>query len=206
MSLRSDTRAIQKIVGAKADGVYGPRTAGLILAHLKQADDVVELPRVTVPDSKTIDARTLKNLATLEPKAQVKFKKFILRAQAIAAALGCDYKAISGTRGKAEQNKLYAKGRTAPGRKVTNARYGYSNHNFAIALDFGVFAGNKYIDNTDPSRASAVHRAVAAVAEEYGIDWGGNWKSFKDVPHFEVKSNLTTTQKRARLFSGKPIL
>nr|WP_295770097.1 M15 family metallopeptidase [Rhodoferax sp.] len=38
----------------------------------------------------------------------------------------------------AEQDALYAQGRTAPGNKVTNAKSGDSNHNFGIAFDIGV--------------------------------------------------------------------
>jgi peptidoglycan L-alanyl-D-glutamate endopeptidase CwlK len=203
MSLRNTTKKIQKLVGAKQDGVYGPNTAARILAAL-QSDSTEPPP---APEIKAeLDARTLKNLRTLEAKAQEKFLPFIRKAKAIAASMGCDYVAISGTRGEKEQNDLYAKGRTKPGRKVTNAKYGYSNHNFGIALDFGVFQGRKYLDGDNPKKAAAVHKAVAALAEEHGIDWGGNWRSFKDIPHFEIKTSLTTAQKRARLFSGKTIL
>ena len=42
----------------------------------------------------------------------------------------------SGYRSFAEQDKLYAQGRTEPGMKVTNARGGYSQHNWGIAADF----------------------------------------------------------------------
>lgn len=201
-TLNAQTREIQRAVGVTADGIYGPMTAAAIRAKLGLVDPSPE--PVTLSD--VIDARTKKNLLTLEPKAQKIFAKFIPKAKAIAAAMGCEYVAISGTRGKDEQNRLYAKGRTAPGNKVTNARYGYSNHNFGLALDFGVFSGGKYLDSSDPSRAAAVHCAVAAIAEKHGIEWGGSWKRFKDLPHFEVKTSLTTAQKRQRLFAGKPIL
>ncbi|BBP87504.1 hypothetical protein BsIDN1_11220 [Bacillus safensis] len=42
----------------------------------------------------------------------------------------------SGYRSFAEQNKLYSQGRTAPGKIVTNAKGGQSNHNYGLAIDY----------------------------------------------------------------------
>ena len=39
-------------------------------------------------------------------------------------------------RSSAEQDELYTHGRTAPGPIVTNAKGGFSAHNFGLALDF----------------------------------------------------------------------
>lgn len=203
--LRPITRKIQRLVGAEDDGLFGPNTAVLTLAALESGTALPVTPPEP-PEECVLDARTRRNLDTLLPKARAKFKPFILRAKAVAAAMGCEYRAISGTRGEKEQNALYAKGRTTPGPRVTNARYGYSNHNFGIALDFGVFKGRQYLDGADPPKAAAVHRAVGALAAQYGIDWGGEWRRFKDLPHFEVRTGLTLAQKRARLKAGTPIL
>lgn len=197
MSLRDQIKEIQSLVGATADGIFGPNTARKVISALQTE---------YAPMAGALDNRTKRNLSTLEPKAQDKFREFIFHAKSIAASLGVDYVAISGTRGEEEQNALYAKGRTAPGKKVTNARYGYSNHNFGIALDFGVFDGREYLDSVDPPRAAGTHRAVAEVAGRYGIEWGGNWKTFKDYPHFEIKTNLSTSEKRARIRAGESIL
>lgn len=102
--------------------------------------------------------------------------------------MGCDYVAISGTRSCAEQNALFAQGRTKAGKKVTNAKCGESNHNFGIALDFGVFDGGRYLDNDEPTRARRVHAAVGEIAARHGVEWGGNWVTFVDAPHFQVTS------------------
>jgi hypothetical protein len=48
----------------------------------------------------------------------------------------------------AEQDALYAQGRTKPGKIVTKARGGFSNHNFGVAFDIGVFKGG-----SDPEKA-----------------------------------------------------
>ena len=43
-----------------------------------------------------------------------------------------------GLRTVEEQNELYAQGRTKPGKIVTNAKGGYSYHNYGLAFDFAV--------------------------------------------------------------------
>ena len=146
----------------------------------------------------SLHARTLKNIATLDPKAQDAFVLFATIAQKVAAENGCEYIMIGGNRTWKEQDALYAKGRTQPGGKVTNARGGYSNHNFGIAADFGVFSGKVYLDESDPARADKVHRACAAHAEDCGLDWGGHWQSFQDTPHYEIHTVLSLQQKRER--------
>lgn len=150
-----------------------------------------------------MNTRTAKNIATLDPKAQKHFKAFAEQAEALVSSLGCDYIGISGNRTYAEQDKLYAQGRTAAGKIVTNAKGGQSNHNFAIAMDFGVFKNKKYLDSgtkAEKSLASGIHRMVAEkLAKKHGLEWGGSWTSFKDQPHFEVKTGLSMAEKRARM-------
>lgn len=197
--LRATTKNVQHIVGVEPDGVWGPLTAAAVLRKL--TDTIT----ASVPGD-DLDSRTLKYLRTLEPAARRKFIPFIRRAKSIAASMGADYRAISGTRGKEEQDALYAKGRTTPGPRVTNAQYGYSNHNFGIALDFGVFSGGEYLDSSAPRRAAAIHKAVGALASRYGLEWGGDWTSFTDLPHFEVATGLSMSEKRRRLRAGIPLL
>ncbi len=200
-ALRATTKEIQQLLGVEADGVWGPMTAAAALRRLAPKSSV-SLDEA----GDELDKRTLANLRTLEPKAQEVFLPFIRRAQAIAATMGADYIAISGTRNEAQQNALYAKGRSVPGHVVTNAKYGFSNHNFGIALDFGVFSGGKYLDNASPRRAAEIHKAIGSLARKYGIEWGGDWTGFQDPPHYEVESPLTMAQKRVRLRNGTTIL
>jgi peptidoglycan L-alanyl-D-glutamate endopeptidase CwlK len=152
------------------------------------------------------DDRTEKNLLTLDPKAVIIFRPFIKEAKEIAASHGCEYIGISGHRTWAEQDALYAQGRTKPGSIVTNAKGGQSNHNFGIAMDFGVFKDGKYLDSSNPSTADKVHKAVGVIASKYGLEWGGEWTSIKDYPHFEVRTGLTTFQKRERYSKNNSIL
>ena len=157
-------------------------------------------------DLSVLDERSAKNVATLHTKVQQPFKNWIAECQILAKAHGYEYKAISGNRTWEEQAKIYAQGRTAPGKIVTNAKPGFSNHNYGIAVDMGVFKDGKYLDSSKPSEAEAFHRKAATVAEKYGIEWGGSWKSFKDYPHFEYKTGKTISQLRQIVLEGKDIL
>src|SRR5262245_57376273 len=147
------------------------------------------------------DARSEKNINTLLPKAQEKARAFL---QSVIDA-GINAKIIGGSRTFAEQDDLFAQGRTKPGRIVTNARGGFSNHNFGITFDVGVFEGANYLGE------SPKYKAVGALGMELGLDWGGNWKSFVDEPHFQLrpkwagdmKESVMLAELRTRKDSGK---
>jgi peptidoglycan L-alanyl-D-glutamate endopeptidase CwlK len=166
---------------------------------------VTPLPSSITVDLSVLDERSAKNVATLHARVQSIFRDWITECQIIAKAHGYEYKAISGNRTWEEQAKIYAQGRTAPGKIVTNAKPGYSNHNFGIAVDMGVFKDGKYLDGSKPSEAEAFHRKAATIAEKYGIEWGGSWKSFKDYPHFEYKTGKALAQLRQLVTEGKDI-
>lgn len=91
-----------------------------------------------------------------------------------------------------EQNKLFAQGRTTPGKVVTNARAGQSLHNYGHAFDIAFKDAKGKVDweDTEP------YSRFAAIAKRHGLAWGGDWKSFKDVPHFEPP-NYTWRNARA---------
>ena len=188
MSLVDDIKAIQRAVGAEPDGIFGPQSAGKVLEHLARVEMVDDSGETPTP----LDGRTLRTLATLYAKAIQMFEDFTLLAKATAATFGCDYVAISGHRTWKEQDELYLR---VP--KVTNAPGGYSNHNFGIAVDFGVFRGKVYLDASDAELARRVHAACAAHAKACGLEWGGDWKGkLKDSPHYEVSTGLSLAAKR----------
>lgn len=103
-----------------------------------------------------------------------------------------------GFRSREQQDRLYAKGRTAPGSIVTNARgSSYSSQHqwgiaFDIAMKYDVDGDGKVTDDTwNPKGFSE----VAKIAKSIGLGWGGDWKSFQDTPHFYLKKWGSTTTK-----------
>lgn len=94
-----------------------------------------------------------------------------------------------------EQDALYAKGRSAKGRIVTNAKGGHSYHNYGLAIDIvllkdtngdGSYDTASWETNVDfDGDGKADWMEVVAVFKKYGYEWGGDWKRFKDLPHFQ---------------------
>ena len=147
----------------------------------------------------TFDERTERNISTLHPAVQPRAREFMLLALALAAKHGVIVRIISGLRSNAEQDALNAKGRTAQGPKVTNARAGHSNHNFGTAWDIGLFKGKAYL------AASPIYREIGIASRSLGLTWGGDFRSFPDTPHYEVPTGLTLAQMRQRVAAGKDI-
>ncbi|SDY30099.1 M15 family metallopeptidase [Hymenobacter psychrophilus] len=90
-----------------------------------------------------------------------------------------------GYRSAAEQDALYAQGRTRPGLIVTYKRGGESKHNTqpARALDVALLLANGQVSWS----AELLGRfARLMLLADPAIRWGGYWPKFKDRPHFEV--------------------
>ena len=144
----------------------------------------------------TLDPRTEKNIATLLPIAQQAARRFMKIA-------GSSCKIISGTRTYAEQDALHAQGRGVPGRVVTNAVGGQSNHNFAIAWDVGIFDGTDYVDgSTRAEEQMYISLAHRIKADNSALEWGGDWHSIVDNPHYQMATGKTLSQVRAAFESG----
>ena len=122
---------------------------------------------------------------------------------ALCAQAGVAVMLTQGLRTWKEQDALYAQGRTAPpiGRKyiVTNAKGGSSWHNFGLAFDIVVLdsIGKANWDTSHPGWARA-----AKIGKSLGLEWGGDWKSFKDLPHFQSVGELALADARAMFPSG----
>jgi hypothetical protein len=112
------------------------------------------------------------------------------------AANGTVVEVVQGLRTFAEQDALYAKGRTTPGGIVTQARGGESNHNFGLAVDLCPFTNDK----PDWNAPMAVWAAIGAAAETHGLEWGGQWKKFLDKPHVQLPA--MTVKECARCYEA----
>lgn len=144
-----------------------------------------------------MDTRSKKNIETLHPVAQQWARAFLQEIEdSKRLPEGVTVRIISGNRTWAEQNALFAQGRTKPGNIVTNARGGQSNHNFGIAWDIGIFINGKY----QPS--SPWYDVVGEIGEGVGLEWGGRWTSIQDKPHYQVRTGLTTAEMRTVMRAG----
>ncbi|MHB9124606.1 MAG: M15 family metallopeptidase [Armatimonadota bacterium] len=95
-----------------------------------------------------------------------------------------------GHRSIEEQNRLYQIGRTKPGKVVTNAKGGYSWHNYGLAADYAfVISGKVTWDGPWDT--------FGRVARQCGLEWGGAWTGFKDRPHVQLTQGRTLAQMRA---------
>lgn len=127
------------------------------------------------------------DMMRLHPRLRHKLKALIKKCEQKGIGIGIN----SGYRSFAEQDELYAQGRTAKGARVTNAKGGYSQHNYGIAADFfRNEEGKDAYDNSD-----GWFKKVGRLAKGVGLGWGGDWKSFQDMPHLYLKDWGSTTQK-----------
>jgi peptidoglycan L-alanyl-D-glutamate endopeptidase CwlK len=85
------------------------------------------------------------------------------------------------------QNELYAQGRTKPGRIVTNAKAGFSYHNWRCAFDFvPIVNGKARWDD------SAAYSLCGNIGEDLGFEWAGRWSGkLKEVAHMQFTGGLS---------------
>ena len=103
-------------------------------------------------------------------------------------------------RTKEEQDALYAKGRTAPGNIVTNAKgSSYSSHHqWGTAFDIYRNDGKGVYTDGD-----GFFEKVGKIGKSIGLEWGGDWKSPVDKPHFQLPDWESTTTRLKRMY-GTP--
>lgn len=117
----------------------------------------------------------------LHPELQEIVKEFESKCK----AAGLNVLITETFRTKAEQDALYAKGRTAPGKIVTNCKYPTSPHCWGVAFDFcRNVRGREYDDSDD------FFRKCGEIGKKLGLFWGGDFRSFTDKPHLELKKYL----------------
>jgi peptidoglycan L-alanyl-D-glutamate endopeptidase CwlK len=116
-------------------------------------------------------------------------------------AEGIDIRVTQSLRTIAEQEALYAEGRTAPGSIVTEARAGYSWHNFGLAVDVVPLTPQ----GPDWNISHPVWARIVAIGVDSGLVAGAEWRTFPDWPHFQLTGRFPTSpndEARALLASG----
>lgn len=196
---RDDILFYQRVLAVS--GFYGGALDGRWTAEVEAADEAFATEFGSIAtELGAFDSRSEGNIRTLLPQTQRAARGFLTRAKQLT---GFDVKIISGTRTYAEQDLLYRKGRGSPGPIVTNAKGGQSNHNFAIAWDVGIFKDGHYLTGDTTSEART-YKNLAELARGGDLEWGGDWTSFRDMPHYQLRLGLTLGQVRSLFESGKP--
>ena len=146
--------------------------------------------------NKVWDSVSERNIEKLHPKVRDKAREFINKVE---KDLGIKLRATSTLRTYAEQDKLYAQGRTTKGGIVTNAKGGQSNHNFGTALDVVPIVNGQ----ADWKTTADTWNKIAIIGKGLGFQWGGDWKGLVDKPHFEMQFGNTLAQLRQKYESGQ---
>jgi hypothetical protein len=102
------------------------------------------------------------------------FRDRLLEVIARLSARGHIYRATSGYRSWGDQMALWAKGRTAPGAIVTNAKGGQSQHNFGLAIDFTCIKNGKVSWDTKDYEPLSDELVLASLH---------SGSAYKDWPH-----------------------
>ena len=191
--LKQDVLFYQRFL--KSNGFYEGELDGIWGTKTDEADASFFAESTSIADQLgTFDARSESNITTLIPKAQIEARKFLK----IALDGNKDVRIISGTRTYEEQDALFAQGRTKLGKIITKARGGESNHNFGIAWDIGLFDNGAYIENDD----DYIALAHAVLPNINSLEWGGDWHSFKDFPHYQLKAVSDSVAAIRQLFEN----
>ncbi|MDO5389416.1 MAG: M15 family metallopeptidase [Clostridia bacterium] len=98
-----------------------------------------------------------------------------------------------------EQDALYAQGRTKPGSIVTNAKGSsyQSMHQWGVAFDVIRNDGKGAYNDND-----GWFGKVGKIGKALGLEWGGDWTSPVDKPHFQLKQWGSTASKLKKLYGN----
>jgi LysM repeat protein len=138
-------------------------------------------------------------LSTLHPVVAARGRTLV----ELAAHAGFAVLVTQGLRTWKEQDILYAKGRKVPpvGKKfiVTNAKGGHSWHNFGLAFDIVILDA---VGKADWNTKHPGWKKVGTLGKTVGLEWGGDWTSFKDYPHFQYTCGLSLAKCRELSVKG----
>ena len=129
-----------------------------------------------------------RSLDDLIPQARVRVDKLI----EVCKAAGIDLLVTSTYRDNESQDALYAQGRTQPGKIVTKAKAGQSFHNYRCAVDVVPLINGKPVwDDT------MLWSQIGGLGKQVGLEWAGDWQTFKEYPHFQYTGGKTIKQLQA---------
>lgn len=157
--------------------------------------------------SKPLDKLSLQRINTLHPKLREEAIQILADINCKVNAENSYCRITFALRTFAEQDALYQQGRTKAGPKVTNAKSGQSIHNYGFAVDIAFVIKNKEASwdtkkDWDGDKQSD-WMEVVTIFKKYGWEWGGDWRTFKDMPHFQKTFGHTWQTLKALRDNGK---
>jgi hypothetical protein len=185
------------------------------IANLQNPVSVIDSAGLTLPKSlpsfgKPADLESLfknaglssateKALKTVNPDLQ----GVILRAQELSGTK-IAMNGLMGARTAEQQNALFRQNR--PGRWVTS-KDGFnnpSNHQSGNAADVTFADANGRLRWGKPEEYENFNRYVQQAARERGVavNWGGNWKTHRDIDHWEIARGSKPTPVNERSFTS----
>ena len=137
-----------------------------------------------------MDKYTLTQISTLHPSIREEMSQ-IIQVCDFALKGRAKVRVTQGLRTFKEQENLYAQGRTKPGWVITNTKPGESIYNYGFAVDICLIVDGKAVswDNVkdwDNDKIADWYECVKIFAK-FGWEWGGNWKEFKGLSHFDKR-------------------
>jgi peptidoglycan LD-endopeptidase CwlK len=162
-------REVQRRLGVTADGVAGPRTMAALdrVLPVSRPDTLPDI----FPDTTGWDRRSLGNLQGVHPD--------LVRVMSLARERSpIPFTVIEGVRSAERQRQLVQQGasQTMNSRHLTGHAVDIVPHrpDGTLAFDWPLY--------------HKVAPVIKDAARELGVAivWGGDWRSFKDGPHFEL--------------------
>lgn len=120
------------------------------------------------------DRRSRERLATVHPKLRAVIEH--------ASAAVLQYIVTEGVRTRARQKELVAAGAS----RTMNSKHLPDKNGFSRAVDLAVWVGNEVRWDWPLYERLAAEVKLSAAALKVDIVWGGDWRTFKDGPHFEL--------------------
>ena len=151
-----------------------------------------------------LDKITVERINTLHPKIRQEVLDMYKHANEKLLGKGIRLRFAYTYRSTEEQDKLYNQ---KP--KVTNAKGWQSIHNYGLAFDIvilydldknGTFETASWDMNKDfDNNKIADWMEVTNYFKSKGYEWGGDWTSFKDAPHFQKTFGLTWRRMKTKI-------
>lgn len=145
-----------------------------------------------------------RNITDLHPRLQAKVTELKEKCSAQGIEIGIS----ECLRTAAEQDAIYAKGRTEPGVIVTNCQGSSykSMHQWGVAFDFYIkmdVDGDGEIADDAFNNTTGLFEKVGEIGQSIGLEWGGNWKGIIDRPHFQLPDWGSTSKQLINMY-GTP--